>query len=273
MSSERAHTRQTDPGQRGTGLLHPADAPDASVEQLQATIQQLQNQLVIYHQLALAGTVAMMVAHELNNILTPVMARAQDAISRNDSAAMRKTVERTLTMTEKATAIVKRQLHSARRDEQPPEPYNVGAAVAEALETMARAPAKDNIDLRLSIPKELSVLARPIELEQVLLNLLYNARNALKDARGGWLHVSAKRDGDQVVIDVHDSGRGIAPERIRKVINPFLAADPKADPKDWRAVGIGLNVCRLIAHRHGATVEVVAENDDGCTFRLRWPAA
>ena len=144
-------------------------------------------------------------------------------------------------------------------------------SVREAVDAVARPFDKDGIDLRVKVPADLRVRARPTLLEQLLLNLLLNAREAMKE-RGGSLTIAARREGSQVVIDVGDRGVGIAQQRLDQVVNPFLAADPSAQAGDWRSVGMGLNVCRTITHQHGARMRASANAGGGCTFQIRWPA-
>ena len=74
-------------------------------------------------------------------------------------------------------------------------------------------------------------------------------------------------------IDVQDSGCGIPRETLENVFNPFLAADPHQQPNDWQQVGLGLSACRMIAFHHGATIQGLANDGRGCTFRLSWPVA
>ena len=110
------------------------------------------------------------------------------------------------------------------------ESISVAAAVQQAVETMPRPLTKDRIELGLSVPADLSVTAQPGLLEQVLLNLLLNARQAMKPA-GGKLTISATPDGTHVLIDVRDTGIGVSPERIEGVINPFLAGRDSSSRK------------------------------------------
>jgi signal transduction histidine kinase len=222
--------------------------------------------------MALLGTMSAMAAHEFNNLMTPVVTRAQDALSRDDLPTMRKALDRALVQAQKAIAITRHLLGLAGAGVDEPQAWPVAAAVQEAIETMTRPFEKDGIELRLDLPPELQVRARPILLEQVLLNLLLNARDAMKK-RGGPLAITARREGDFVVIDIRDRGTGIPQQQLDQVINPFLASDPRDQPRDWQSVGMGLNVCRTIAHEHGASIQAAANEGAGCTFQIRWPAA
>ncbi len=242
-------------------------------EDLQAVIQRLQAELVACQRLAMLGSMAAMVAHEFNNLLTPITARAEAALmSGDDVPFMRKALERALVQAQRAMAVTRHLLDLAHNQARPVETCSLAAAVREAIETMTRPLDKDGIELRVSVPEHLLVCAREDLLCQVLLNLLLNARQAMKGG-GGQLSVAAVAHNDHIQIDVRDSGCGIPRELLDNVFNPFLAANPHERANDWHAVGLGLSVCRVIAHHHGATIQGLANEDRGCTFRLCWPAA
>lgn len=248
--------------------------PSESAEQLRAVIRELQDELVACQRLALLGSMAAMVAHEFNNLLTPITARAEAALlSADDVPLMRKTIERTLIQAQRAKAVTHHLLGLAHNEPRPLQACSVAAAVREAIETATRPFEKDGIELRIAVPEDLQVRAREDLLCQVLLNLLLNARQAMKDTSAGTLSITAQAIGDRVRIDVRDTGRGIPRDVLDNVVNPFLAANPHERPNDWHQVGLGLSVCRVIAHHHGAALEGLANEGPGCTFRLSWPAA
>ena len=260
-----------------TSVPSPSEAPSpvsgASAQELLTVIHDLQAQLLACQRLALLGSMVAMVVHEFNNLLTPIVARAEAALlNPADVSYMQKTVERALVQGQRAMAVMAHLLDLARDGERPVAACGVADVVREAIATMTRPLDKDGIELRLSVPEHLRVLARDQLLCQVLLNLLLNARDAMK-GHAGSLSISATACDDQVQLDIRDSGRGIPQEQLDRVINPFLAAEPGSDAGDWHQVGLGLNVCRLIARHHGATLCGLANAEGGCTFRLRWPAA
>ncbi len=243
-----------------------------SAQGVEASIQRLERELLAHHRLALLGNMAAMISHEFNNLMTPVLARAQDALAHDDPAYTRKALERTVQQTQRATRIAQHLLDLARGVTPPMIACPLRAVVHDAIETAARPFERDGIELIVEIPDDCKIKASSLLAEQLLLNLLINARNAMKD-RGGRLALRARRDGDQVIIDVRDNGKGIDAERLDGVINPFLTAESDGQATDWQAVGLGLNVCRTIARTHGASIQALQNDGPGCTFQLRWPAA
>jgi len=239
----------------------------------QLLIQALQQELIACQRLAVAGTTTAMLAHEFNNLMTPVLARAMDALQRDDVPAMRKALDRTVTQVQKAIELSRYLLRLVDPRDAADDTCAVAEAVQSALEEAVRPFHKDGIELHVDVPNTLRVRVRPLLLEQVLLNLLTNAREAMKDRRGR-LAITAGAADSFVTIDVRDNGVGLTSSEIERVFRPFLAADARQDAGGWSQVGLGLHVCRLIAQQHGATVQVLANPDGaGCTFRLRWPAA
>lgn len=241
-------------------------------DELQAQLPAEEHELIHYQRLAMLGTLTSMVAHEINNLVTPILARADFALQTNEAADMRKALERASIQARQVVAVVTRLLNLAKAKPQPAERCCLREVIQEATEAAGRPLEKDGIELRLQVDPDLHVLAQACLLEQVLLNLFLNARAAMHGRRGK-LAVSAVRDGEHVVVDIRDTGRGIDPERLTQVINPFLASEHVLDPSSWREVGLGLNVCRIIARLHGATIQARNNEQQGCTFRLRWPAA
>lgn len=257
--------------------LPPARPPDAlppADGSLHAAYEALQRELISCQRLALLGSLSAMAAHEFNNLMTPIVARAEAALTSGDDLPfMRKALERTLTQAQRAVALSRRLLDLAHDRPLPVEPCPVEPVVREALESAARPFEKDNIPVRVEVPPELVVMARADLFCQVLLNLLLNAREAMKPAGRGTLAIAARPDGADVLIEVRDSGTGIPQELIDRVFNPFLSASPTDRPNDWQQVGLGLSVCRMIAARHDARLSVRANPEGGCTFTLRWPSA
>jgi len=251
--------------------LSAATGDAASEVPTAAAFEALRDELIACQRLAMLGNLAAMAAHEFNNLMTPLVVRVEAALTTaTDAAFTRKTLERSLTQAQRAIALSRHLLDFARREFEPTGEASVAAAVREAIETAARPFEKDGIDLRVDVPEDLRVVASEDLLCQVLLNLILNARQAMK-GQSGILAISARTDGQHVQMDVRDSGRGIAPEDVERIFNPFLAADPHAQPNDWQEVGLGLSVCRMITRQHGATMQVLPNEGRGCTFRVRWP--
>ena len=241
-----------------------ANAADQPME----TIEQ---ELVACQRRALLGALTSIIAHEYNNLMTPVIARAQFSLSLDDHAAMTKALTVTLEQTEKALHFTRKVLELAAGNPTEIETCVLREIVDGAVASSVRPLDKDGIELVIDVPDDLQVQAQPLLLEQLLLNLLLNARTAMKEVRGR-MKISAAREADNVHIQVRDQGVGFAEELLRESINPFLAADAQSMPTA-AGVGVGLYACRTIAHEHQARIWVENNPDVGCTFHVEWPSA
>jgi signal transduction histidine kinase len=145
--------------------------------------------------------------------------------------------------------------------------------VDEVLLVLARDPQKDGIALRVQVQPGLNVHGDPVQLEQVLLNLLINARQAMLGSRNGSLTIKACRDGEKVKIQIIDTGPGIPPQHLDKIFQPFFTT--KRDPRkgEHKGTGLGLAICKDIVEHHDGTIEVTSEVGRGTTFTVLLPAA
>ena len=137
---------------------------------------------------------------------------------------------------------------------------------------MARDPQKDGLALRVQVQPGLSLEADAVQIEQVLLNLLINARHAML-GRGGSLTVKASADGetDELRIQVIDTGPGIPPALLPKIFQPFFTTKRTARKGEAKGTGLGLAICKDIIDHHGGRIEVASEVGRGTTFSLHLP--
>jgi signal transduction histidine kinase len=258
-----------------------------SVEQLLAQFNQLEAQLASVreglthsHRLATLGTIAAIIAHEYNNILTPMISYAQIALAApTDHELMTKALEKALSGAERAAHISSSLLGFAREaDEQhvAPLPQTLDASVA----CLAREPKRDGIELTLDVP-DVSLAISPLSLQQVFVNLLLNARQAMKRT-GGKIAVTARVQAELVHIDVADTGPGI-PEPIRdRLFEPFVTlrhsgpADAEGKTHtggEPKGTGLGLSICRDLVRQAGGDIAVSSTPGRGATFHITIPKA
>lgn len=251
----------------------------ASLEQVAASSQHapesaLSEALIASNRLAMAGTSAAMLAHEFNNLMTPVLARSVDALESDDPQHARHAIERTVGQIEKAIRLSRHLLRLADPRPVEGEAQVCGArqAAEEALAEAIRPFRKDHIEVVVRADEALRLAGAAYLVEQVLLNLLLNARAAIKP-NPGRIEISAERDGAMVRFEVADSGHGIPATELGLVFRPFLQRSEVSDPNAWRQVGLGLLVCREIVTQHGGRMDVMQNARGGCTFQVWWPAA
>ncbi len=232
----------------------------------------LSKQLRQAQKLAAMGTMSAMLAHEFNNLLTPVVSYGQYALSKNDPELMRSALHKTLSQTDKISTLCGRVLGMAADQDLGPTATVLKQVVDEAVACLGRDLCKDNITLLIDIDPDLKVRANANQLQQVLFNLVLNARQAML-GRPGRLNITAQRDEQQVKLKVQDTGVGISSDDLPHIFEPFFTTKRHADRPDKRGIGLGLVVCRDIVVDHDGAIEAESELGAGTTFTVTLPAA
>jgi signal transduction histidine kinase len=148
---------------------------------------------------------------------------------------------------------------------------SVQQLVDETLAVLARDPKKDGIALRVQVQPDLLVHGDPVQLEQVLLNLLINARQAML-GKGGSITIKAQSiEADEIRIQVIDTGPGIPEKLIPKIFQPFFTTKGTARKGESKGTGLGLAICKEIIEHHRGRIEVQSEVGKGTTFSLHLP--
>ena len=243
--------------------------------QAEEALRSLQEQLDRTQRLATLGTLAAGIAHEINNILTPVLAYAQLARANpQDTELVTKALERTISGVQSASRITEAVLGFA-RDGEGEQRANVQKAIDAALACLGRDPTRDGIALRISVEQESAVRISPLALQQVLLNLILNALNVLQRQEGELrISVSCRRDGTTEIV-VADNGPGIPPEVVSTLFEPFVSVCRR--PKKEGAFpslggsGLGLAVCKRLIENAEGTIDVSSKPGQGATFTIILP--
>lgn len=236
---------------------------------LHAEVEALREQLKRAQRLATVGTMTAMVAHEFNNILTPIINYAR--LAKTNPELVEKAIDRAEDGGERASTICKALLGMTRQESSEPEEVRLSEMIAETLEAIARDPKKDGIEFFLEAQPGLTMVTRRIELQQVILNLVINARAAVLESHGlRHVQVSVKRQGRDVIIKVSDNGVGIPPENRDRIFDPFFTTKAKSG-EGLGGHGLGLAVCKDIVTSLGGKIFVKSEKDKGSTFTVRIP--
>ena len=244
---------------------------------LQGQLDLLREQLTESQRLATIGTIAAVIAHEFNNLLTPIVSYSQFALQsaeseKPDMELIRKALSKSYQSSSKAGRICASMLGLARGESSLGQ-VSVQQIVDETLAVLARDPKKDGIALRVQVQPELRVHGDPVQLEQVLLNLLINARQAML-GRGGSITIKAQPiEGEEVRIQVIDTGPGIPEKLMPKIFEPFFTTKGTARKGEAKGTGLGLAICKEIIEHHQGRIEVQSEVGKGTTFSIHLPAS
>ena len=245
---------------------------DSHLVQLEGQLQTLKAQVRQAQQLAGLGTAAATIAHEVNNLLTPLLSYARLAIDTNDQLLARKALEVTLKNVHTLVQMSERVLGISAARVRSCAPVAIQDAAREAAEALCRDPSKDGIRFTVEAGTDAVVSADALQIRQVLFNLFLNARQAMKGSHSGRLAVVAHRDVFQVHITVTDNGPGIAPDVLARMFEPLQTTKTNAFGGAARCSGLGLALCRDLIVENDGTLTVESTVGQGTTFHIRLPA-
>jgi len=237
--------------------------------QLQARQKQnrtLQFQVGQLQALANVGTNTAMIAHEINNLLTPIANYAELALKNpEDSALGKKALEKTAKNCNRASEIMQSILAVVNGQNTKKEDCNLKAIVDEIFSCLCRDFKKDRITVNIDIPEDLTVYLVPVEIQQVLMNLILNAREAmLKD--GGVLAIKAQDCDDSTHITVSDTGCGIEPADLKRIFEPFFSAR-----QGNCGSGLGLAFCKSIIDKYEGSISAESKPAELTVFKITLP--
>ena len=262
--------------------LKNVESSAAQAEQAEQHIQELSHyiseqerireQFSQMEKLSALGELASGVAHDFNNTLAGILGRAQLLQRTNDPEKIQRGLEIIIKAAEDGANTVKRIQDFARqRKDQNFELVALDQILFDVSEiTRPRwkdsAEASDiHITLALEIRSKSKVMGDESELRDVLVNMVFNAVDAMPN--GGQLTLRVEDADDRVVIVVSDSGTGMTPEVRSRIFDPFFTTKGKT------GMGLGLAVSFGIIRRHDGTIEVESEAEQGTTFRISLPVA
>ena len=227
----------------------------------------LERALLQSQKLESVGRLAGGIAHDFNNLMTAVIGFGELALLRLDAEdPVTAYVEQTKRAGERATELTQRLLAFGRRQTLRPRPLDLNAVVGE-LEALLRRLIGPPVELRFELSAEpCPLVADPSQLEQVVMNLAINARDAMDD--GGTLTIATARRGDEVRLSVADTGSGMDAETQAQIFEPFFTTKPEG-----KGTGLGLSTVFGIVHQSGGRIDVDSGVEHGTTFTIHLPRA
>jgi two-component system NtrC family sensor kinase len=234
---------------------------------MQEKLQVSQRQLVMSGKLASVGKLAAGVAHEINNPLTAVLTFADDLL---DDAApddpRREDYEIIKRETMRCRGIVRNLLDFARQDKPHVSAVDINEVLTRTLVLVERLAQFQNAVIRTDLQPSLPLVRGDAgQLQQVYLNLLVNAAEAMP--QGGEIYIETSHGkGDPLITTiVRDTGAGMSDEQRSRIFEPFFST------KEGRTQGLGLSVTWGILEQHGGSIDVTSNPEEGTTFIVRLP--
>ena len=238
-----------------------------SESQLSSFASELEEHLIASDRLISVGELAASIAHEFNNPLQIILGFTQNLIQ---DESLSDTEHQDLRIIEdearRCGGIIKNLLDFARPTGKEPIQVAVNIIVEDSIKLVRGYLDKSKIEAATHIAPDLpTITGDPQHLKQVLINLFFNAVDAMPD--GGTLSIGASpsNNGRQVTITIADTGLGIDPEAMPHIFRPFFTTKKK------RGTGLGLSVCDRIMRAHGGAIDVESKLENGTTFFLRFP--
>ena len=227
--------------------------------------------------LAAIGELAAGVAHEINNPLAIMMENAgwiQDLLKSDDPHSEENTEEifsslQTITTQgHRCREITHKLLSFARKADSATKAVNINSLLDD-IAGFARQKAKyRNVEIRLSLdPNAGEVDSSPAEIQQIILNLVNNAIDAIEHD-SGMVQLRSARETSFVRIDVEDNGQGIPKDFLPRIFEPFFTTKDAG-----KGTGLGLSICRDLLSKMGGSISVDSAPGQGCVFHVRLPAS
>ncbi|MCP4119233.1 MAG: PAS domain S-box protein [Desulfobacteraceae bacterium] len=241
-------------------------------------VKNLETQLIQAQKMDAIGTLAGGIAHDFNNILSAIMGYTQmSLVDAGDNSQVTRKLERVLQASHRARELVGQILTFSHQKEQKKQPMRIRLIVGEALKLL-RASIPTTIEFKLDIRKDTGVImADPIQIHQVLMNLCANAAHAMAE-KGGTLGISLFNldidnecsnlfpdlsPGPYVQLTVADTGGGMDENTVEKIFNPYFTTKEPGE-----GTGLGLSVVHGIITGLGGFIKVYSEKGKGTSFQL-----
>ena len=242
--------------------------------QAESEARELREELAHVGRVTSLGALTGSLAHEINQPLASIMANAQAALrmmaaSELDVAELRETLADIVNDDHRAGEVLRRLRALLTKEAPESKPLDIKATMEEILQLVHSDVVMRRIALEVDLAPDLpTVRGDRVQLQQVALNLLINAFEAVQDLDADRRRVvlqAARQDG-HVVVSVVDHGRGISADEMARVFEPFYTTKPDG-------MGLGLPICQTIAASHGGALAALPNADGGMTFSLRLPIA
>jgi two-component system NtrC family sensor kinase len=233
------------------------------------------HQVIETGRLASIGELAAGIAHEINN---PVAIMVQEAgwiddllqdsspASAENLAEITRAVGQIRTQGDRCKEITYKLLSFARKTDPSVRQVVLNEVVEEVIGLTSQKTRYANVHIATDLQPDLPpIQASPSEIQQVLLNLVNNAIDAIEKPEGT-VTVSTRSDSANVVLEVRDTGRGIPEANLARIFDPFFTTKPVG-----QGTGLGLSICYGIVEKAGGSITVESEVEQGTTFRVSFP--
>lgn len=236
-------------------------------------IAELEQRLVQCERLASVGELASTTTHEFNNILMTILNYAKLGLRHKDDATREKALTRILDAANRGAKITSLVLGLSRSGSSTNDPIDLVAIVEDALVLLEKELQKYRIHVEKEISSVPIMLGSAGQLQRLLLNLITNARQAIKE--NGTIRVVVKHEAktNSVVLTIRDNGSGIPKDVLPKIFDRFFTTKSGPDASGKGGTGLGLTACKQIIDDHRGRIRVESTVGKGTAFTIRFPVA
>jgi two-component system, LuxR family, sensor kinase FixL len=239
-------------------------------QEAERRIEDLQTELLHASRLSVMGQMASTMAHELNQPLTAVsnyLEAARHLLSLGASAPEQigDLMEKAVAQAQRAGEVIRQLRQFVAKGETERHTQNLNQLVEEALALGLLGARQSGVRVSLELDHDLPpVLVDPVQIQQVVLNLVRNAMEAMEAMERRELMIATRIAGEEVEVSVADTGPGIAAELAERLFQPFVTTKKTG-------MGLGLSICREIVEAHHGHLTTATRSEGGTVFRLRLP--
>jgi PAS domain S-box-containing protein len=234
-------------------------------------LKRLEEQLIQAEKLAAMGQMLAGVAHELNNPLTAILGVTELVREREGlDDSMKRQLDLTHRQARRAARIVQNLLEFSRPASPQKKPIDLNSIIERTLQLHEHSLRRNQVEVDFSPRTDLpAVVGDANQLIQVLLNLISNAEQAIREVReSGRIQIRLASSSGSVIVTVQDDGVGIPADALPKLFDPFFTTK-----RPGGGTGLGLSICLSIVREHGGTIQAESLPGGGSAFRIYLPAA
>ena len=211
------------------------------------------------------GTLAAGIAHEMNNPLYSIMGFTEAILEEKQISKIQPLAQKVLDRSKHMASVILNLSGYTRTNEKDLlKEVDVNEKMEAAVEMALMASYTDDITLEKSFDSVPGILAKPEEIQQVFLNIISNAVQAMEGK--GTLFLSSRQDNGFVIVQIRDTGPGISPEHITKVFDPFFTTKGQGE-----GTGLGLNIVHRVVNKYGGNIKIESDPGEGTTFVISFP--